>query len=134
MPLGTPGAYPIPGASTSYGIGPPWLKLHQYQPDYKQVTSRHDYEDGGASFVTFNSVAPIIWLIEYDGLDGGAAQNFAAIDAHRADAFGEVYGFSFTNPYTNVTYTDVHYMQEFEEDHKKTWINKRTIRLIKRPV
>lgn len=133
MPLGTPGAYPIPGASTSYGIGPPWLKMHQFQPDYKAVTSVHTYEDGGASFVTFNDTAPIRWTIEYDGLNGEAAQDFSAIDDHRADAFGEVYGFEFTNPYTSTTYQDVHYDAAFEEDHRKTWINKRVVHLIKRP-
>lgn len=137
MPFGNPGPYPIPGLSTAYGTGPQWLKFHQFQPDYKAVTSRHDYEDSGASFVIFNNTAPIIWTIEYDGLEAATSPSPAGvsiIDAHRADAFGEVYGFNLTNPRTSVVYTDVHYLPEFEEDHRKTWINRRIIRLIKRPV
>jgi hypothetical protein len=134
MSFGNPGAYPIPGASTGYGIGPEWLKFHEFQPDYQQVTNRHEYEDGGASFLIINDTAPILWTIEYDGLEVGSGVGVSIIDAHRADAFGEVYGFSLTNPRTSVTYTDVHYLPEFEEDHRKTWINRRVIRLIKRPV
>lgn len=130
MALGTPGAYPTPNTSTSYGVGPLWLKLHQFQPAYAEVSSKHQYEDGGASFQTANDTAPIRWLIQYDGL---SLAEVAVIDAHMADAFGEVYGFTFTNPRTTVAYTDVHYDEGFTEDHEKTWVNSRTIHLIKRP-
>ena len=126
MPVGSPGAFPLPAAG-----GPPYLKFHQYQAAYEEVTDKHIYEDGGASFQTFNDDAPIRWIIEYDGLEEAQV---ADLDEHRADAFGEVYGFSLTNPRTNVTYTDVHYDDSFEEDHAKVWQNRRVIHLIKRPV
>lgn len=131
MPPGSPGTYPTPGTTTAYGIGPQWLKMHQFQGAYDQVTDMHIYEDAGVSFVIFNDNPPIIWTIEYDGL--GLSGGVSVIDAHRADAFGHVYPFDFTNPRTSVTYQNVRYMPEFEEDHRKTWINKRIIRLIQRP-
>lgn len=135
MPLGSPGPYPIPGLITAHGVGPPWLKMHEFQPDYNAVVSAHLYEDSGASFVAFNDTGPILFAIDYDGLDGvyGAGLDYHVLDSHRADALGQVYGFTFTNPRTNITYTDVHYDSQFDEDHRKTWINKRTIHLIKRP-
>lgn len=126
MPFGTPGAYPTPS-----GGGPRIAKLHQYQPAYGEVMEKHIYEDGGASYQTRNDEAPIRFLLEYTGLSLAEA---ATLDAHRADAFGEVYGFNFTNPRTTVAYTDVHYDESFQEDHRKTWNNTRTIHLIKRPV
>lgn len=135
MSLGNPFAYPIPNqvVDTSGGeiAAPQWLKFHQYQQAYDEVSDRHDYEDGGASFTIRNDTAPIRWLIIYDGLLEDEA---AIFDAHRADAFGEVYGFSLTNPRTGVTYTDVHYDEGFEEDHVLyQTINRRVIHLIKRP-
>lgn len=130
MPFGTPGAYPIPGLSTAYGTGPRWLKFHQFQKAFAEVTEKHIYEDGGASFQTVNDDAPIRWLIEYDGQELAES---AVIDAHRADAFGEVYEFTLTNPRTTVVYTGVHYDEQFEEDHLKTWVNRRVVVLIKRP-
>ena len=135
MSFGSPGPFPIPGLSTIHGIGPPWLKMHEFQPDYNKVMDRHEYEDGGASFVIYNVQAPVLWLIEYDGLDGifGGPLDYHVLDSHRADAFGQAYGFNFTNPRTGYLYTDVHYDESFEEDHEKVWTNKRSIHLIKRP-
>lgn len=130
MPFGDPGPYPIPALSTANGIGPVWLKFHQFQPAYAEVTEKHEYEDGGASFQTANDTGPIRWAIEYDGL---SAAEVAVLDAHRNDAMGEVYGFDLTNPRTSVTYTDVHFDEGWSEDHQKTWVNSRAVRLIKRP-
>lgn len=130
MPFGDPGAYPTPGGGTGAN-GPQWLKLHIYQPTYGDVTEKHIYEDGGASFVTFNDTAPIRILIVYDGLLDSEAE---ILDDHRADAFGEVYEFTFTDPRTAMVYTGVHYDEGHEEDHRLIeTINNRTIRLIKRP-
>lgn len=130
MPFGSPGAYPVPGASTAYGTGPQWLKMHQFQPQYQAVTDSHEYEDGGASFVTFNDVAPILWVIEYNGLS--EAQS-AVIDGHRADAFGAAYEFTFFNPRNSTTYQRIHYVVDFQEDHRKTWNNSRIVKLIQLP-
>lgn len=125
MPFGSPGPYPTPAAG-----GPQYLKFHQYQPSYEDVTDEHVYEDGGSSYVLANDVAPIIFLFEYDGLEEDL---IAPIDAHRADAFGSAFGFGFTNPRTDQVFTNVHYL-DWSEDHRKTWNNSRTVRLIWRPV
>lgn len=111
-------------------LGPMWLKMHPFQPDYSGVIERHDYEDRGASFVSHSDEGVLRWLIEYDGLE---IDEVAVLDGHRAEAFGELFGFSFINPRTGVTFTDVHYDESFEEDHSKIWINQRVIHLIKRP-
>lgn len=112
-------------------VGPMWSKFHQNQPEYRDVLDKHIYEDGGSSFVTFNDTAPIRWAIIYE--PHLSLLQAAVLDGHRAEAFGEVYGFTLTNPRTGVAYTDVHYDEEFQEDHKKTWSNSREIHLIKRP-
>lgn len=130
MPFGSPGPYPVPGGGTGSN-GPQWLKLHIFQPSYEDVTDKHIYEDGGASFVLFNDTAPIRIEIRYDGLLTGEA---AILDAHRADAFGEAYEFTFFDARTNTTLTGVHYDESFEEDHILIeTVNKRTVHLIKRP-
>lgn len=125
MPFGNPDAFPLPAEG-----GPIYLKFHQYQPAYAEVVQKHIYDDGGFSTVSFNDTAPIRWLIEYDGLP---EDQVAILDAHRADAFGEVYGFTLTNPRTEEEFEDVHYDEEFDEDHTRTHVNRRVIRLIKRP-
>lgn len=131
MPFGDPGPYPIPGGGTGAN-GPQWLKLHIFQPSYEDVTDKHIYEDGGASYLTRNDTAPIRIEIRYDGLLDSEA---AVLDGHRADAFGEVYDFPFTDPRTSITYTGVHYDEGHEEDHRLIeTINSRRVHLIKRPV
>lgn len=112
-------------------VGPMWLKMHQYQQAYAEVTDKHIYDDGGASFVSRNDTAPIRWVMEYDGAD---LDEVAVLDGHRAEAFGELYGFTFVNPRTAVSYSGVHYDEDFDEDHTKIGINSRVIHLIKRPV
>lgn len=134
MAFGSPGPYPIPseiivtsGGSTG---GPQYLKYHRYQPSYGEVTDEHTYEDGGASFVLRNDNAPIIFLFEYDGLLDDEA---AILDTHRADAFGNAFGFQLTDPRTDEVFEDVHYF-EWEEDHLLIeTVNRRIVRLIKRP-
>lgn len=135
MPFGSPGPYPIPSEtiSTTGGVfvgGPPYMKYHRYQPSYEEVTEAHIYEDGGASYLLLNDEAPIIFLFEYDGL---SEDEVAVLDNHRADAFGNAYGFEFTDPRSGQVIQDVHYF-EWDEDHTKTWSNRRIVRLIKRPV
>lgn len=112
-------------------VGPMWLKMHPFQPDYAEVTDKHVYEDAGASFVSRNDTATLRWLLEYDGLSDLESD---VLDAHRAEAFGELFGFTFVNPRTGGSVSDVHYDESFDEDHSKVGINKRVIRLIKRPV
>lgn len=135
MPFGSPGEYPIPSVTviTSGGAsvgGPPYLKFHQYQPSYEDVTDEHLYEDLGASYVLANDVAPIVFLFEYDGL---LEEEAAILDSHRADAFGSAFSFTLTNPRTEQVFTGVRYL-EWEEDHRLIQtINSRIVRLIWRP-
>lgn len=135
MAFGSPGPYPIPSVTviTSGGAevgGPPYLKFHQYQPSYEDVTDEHLYEDLGASYVLANDTAPIIFLFEYDGL---LEEEAAILDNHRADAFGSAFPFTLTNPRTEQVFTGVRYL-EWEEDHRLIQtINSRVVRLIWRP-
>jgi hypothetical protein len=131
----TPSTHNIGGKTYKMRIlGPQWSKFHQFQPAYKEVTDKHIYEDGGASFLTFDDTAPIRWTIIYE--DFLLLAEVAVLDAHRAEAFGEVYGFSLYNARDGVTYTGVHYDEEFSEDHSHMYTNSnsREIHLIKRPV
>lgn len=137
MPVGSPGPYPIPSVTVilSGGAevgGPQYLKYHRYQPAYEDVVDTHVYEDGGASYLSRNSQAPIVFLFVYDGL---LAEEAAILDSHRADAFGPLYGFTLTDPRNGDMFTGVHYMPDnFEEDHRLIdTINSRTVRLIWRP-
>lgn len=135
MAFGNPGPYPIPSETiiTSGGAsvgGPQYLKYHHYQPSYVDVTDEHVYEDGGSSFVLRNDTAPTIFLFEYDGL---LDEEAAILDNHRADAFGNAFGFELTDPRTEEVFQDVHYL-EWEEDHLLIeTMNSRIVRLIKRP-
>lgn len=135
MAFGSPGPYPIPSETIilSGGAevgGPQYTKYHRYQPDYDAVTDRHDYEDGGASFVVRSEAAPIVFLFEYAG--NLLAEEADILDDHRADAFGQAFGFELTDPRTGEVFTDVHYL-EWEEDHRIIQTtNERIVRLIKR--
>lgn len=136
MPVGSPGPYPIPAETiiTSGGVevaGPQYTKYHRYQPDYDAVVDTHIYEDGGASFVSRNDTAPIVFLFEYAG--NLLAEESDILDDHRADAFGGLYGFELTDPRTGEVFQDVHYL-EWAEDHRIIQTtNERIVRLIKRP-
>lgn len=135
MAFGSPGPYPIPAETiiTSGGVevgGPPYLKYHRFQPSYEDVTDQHIYEDGGDSFVLRNDTAPTVFLFEYDGL---LDDDVAILDNHRADAFGSAFGFELTDPHTEEVFQNVHYL-DWSEDHLLIeTVNKRIVRLIKRP-
>lgn len=137
MAFGSPGQYPIPSVTviTSGGAsvgGPQYTKYHHYQPDYDAVVDTHVYDDGGASYLSRNDTAPIIFLFEYGG--HLLSEEAAILDNHRADAHGPFYGFELTDPRTGEVFQDVHYL-EWSEDHRIIQItNERIVRLIKRPV
>lgn len=126
MPFGSPGAFPTPSAG-----GPPILKFRQLEPDFAAIIDRHDYEDGGASWVALNDTGPIYFLLEYNGLTVAQA---ALILTHHSDAGHELFGFNFTNPRTSTAFTEVHYAPDgWEEDHSKYWIISLKIKLVKYP-
>lgn len=134
MAYGSPGPYPTPSVTviTSGGAeagGPPYLKYHRFQPAYEDVIDTHIYDDGGASYVSRNDQAPIVFLFFYDGLLDTEA---AILDNHRADAGGPLFGFTLTDPRNGDIITNVHYLVDgWEEDHRLIeTINTRTVRLI----
>lgn len=129
MPFTDPGAYPIPSGGTGSN-GPQYTKFRQFSPSYDDVTDEHIYEDGGASFVTFNDDAPIIFLFEYAG--NLLEEDAQILDEHYANAGGKAYGFILTNPRTDEVFTNVHYL-EHRDDHEKTWTQSRFNKLIWRP-
>jgi hypothetical protein len=135
--FGNPGPYPTPSITviTSGGAevgGPPYLKYHRFQPSYEDVIDTHVYEDGGASYVSRNDQAPIVFLFFYDGL---TTEQVVILDDHRSDAHGPFYGFELTDPRNGDVFTNVHYLPDgWDEDHRLiNTINTRTIRLVWRP-
>lgn len=136
MPLFSPGPYPIPSVTviTSGGAsvgGPQYTKYHRYQPSFDDVVDTHEYEDGGASFVMRNDTAPIIFLFEYAG--HLLSEESDILDEHHHHAFGPAFGFELTDPRTDEVFQDVHYL-EWEEDHDIIQtLNRRIVRLVKRP-
>lgn len=126
MAFGSPGPYPIPAIG-----GPQYIKFRQFVPSYDEMVDEHEYDDGGASYVLRNDVAPIIFLFEYPGnID---ENEVGILDDHRADAFGKAFGFDLTDPRTGDEFENVHYLDS-KDDHEKVWMQQRTVRLIWRPV
>jgi hypothetical protein len=107
------------------------------------VVGKTIYDDGGADFRLQAGGAGVRrWILEYDGLTDAQA---AILDAHLATTFfspdeGSAVGFNFRAHVPGTVWTDtsgtlyanVHY-EKYEKGHKKTWANKRTITLVKRP-
>lgn len=108
--------------------GSPWLKFRDLDPDWSVVTTRQEMDDGGADF-NREAESPIYrWEFEYALLD----QYIEIHDDHRESAKGETEPFTFTHPRTGVEYTGVRY-EGYERSHDKNAVQKRTVRLIKRP-
>lgn len=130
MPYGDPGPYPIPSGGTGNN-GPIYMKFRQFSPRFDDVTNEHVYEDGGASHVAFNDSAPIVFLFEYPG--NLLEEDAEILDEHYANAGGRLFGFELTNPRTLEVFQNTHYLER-EDDHEKTWLQSRIVRLIWRPV
>lgn len=99
------------------------------------VTGRTIYDDNGADFkLQHGGIGVKRWRLDYDGLTAAQA---AILDAHLAAAFyspdeGSAFGFNFRDRDTAVLYSNVHY-EKYEKSHMKTWIQKRSVTLVKRP-
>lgn len=128
--------YPTPLHSQTYDTGPVYIKYLRHPKDWKAVTVSAEFEDGGVDYLERAADAPLVWEIEYDGLEDE--------DANILDEFFEAHRFSvsFTfieprdHPWTyseGNTYTDV-YFEDYQRDHSKVWIQSRKVRLIKHPV
>lgn len=130
MPYGSPGPYPIPSGGTGLN-GPQYTKYRQFDPSWDDVTDTHTYEDGGASYLALNDNAPIAFLFEYAG--NLLEEEAEILRDHRNDAGGQLFGFELTDPRTGQVFQNVHYL-ESDDDHIKTWMQQRTVRLIWRPI
>lgn len=96
-----------------------------------QIGRSPEFQDGGVD-LNLDAVTPTyMWILQYEGL---LASEALLLDAHYDSAFGEAYGFNFRDPKTTTLYASVHYDKEgYERSHTKDWLQRRTIKLIKRP-
>lgn len=130
-----PDIFPTPLHSQTYDTGPLYLKFLRHPKDWAAITVFSEFEDGGVDVLEHADDAPLIWDLEYDGLEDE--------DANILDEFWEAHRLSvpFTfieprdHPWTGIegnTYTDV-YFESYERDHSKVWIQSRSVRLVRRP-
>ena len=110
-------------------LGPQINKLLDLVPQYS--TSFHEFKDLGRSYGLSNTSSSLRWELTYEGLDSTQA---GVLDTHYASVKGIYTGFQFRHPRTGTLYTDVHYAEEMEVDHEKTWIQSRKVILTKTPV
>lgn len=107
-----------------------YTRRHTPEPEYDSVVYLQTFEDKSAAFNSVTSTAPQIYEMELEGLMEHEAKVY---DDHYAAAFGQLNDFSFTTR-EGTTHTGVRYAADgFRRDHSKTWIQKRTIKLILRP-
>jgi len=97
-------------------------------PDFDPVTASHQYDDGGMSFNKSDDTGIYTWELEYDGLTVLQAYN---LDYHNFLAQGETNDFTFTDR-DSTDWTGVRY-KSYEQDHSKTWSQKRKVVLCKYP-
>lgn len=122
MPVGN---YPTP----EFG-GPPIAVIQELPIEYPSVIEKI-FKDEGASTGLSNANGVRRWLILHHGLFPAEA---TTLDNHNSSAKHNYEGFSFKNPRTGVTYTDVHYEEyEYPQHRRYTWTERRTV-LIKRPI
>lgn len=112
-----------------FGTGWPSLRqTDRYGAEYRSLVTK-EFKDGGAALGLPVTTPMLRWIILYDGLYDSEAY---MIDSHYLSANGMYDGFTFRHPRTGVLYSDVHY-EKFTVDHRKTWIQRREVTLLKRP-
>lgn len=110
----------------------PYSRYVCSEPEFDGVVYSQTFEDKGGAFNTVTDTASQIWELEIHGLTPSEAEVY---DDHYDDAFGQLNDFTFTDK-LGVAHTGVRYMADgFKRSHDahKSWIQKRAIRLIKRP-
>jgi hypothetical protein len=123
----SPAEFPLPSVS---GSNPRYESCTQQAPDY-QIGESPEYQDGGKDFNLDAATPTRRWALVYDGLTLAEA---AILDAHFDSAYGEAFGFNFRDPKTTTLYSAVHYEKDgYEKSHTKDWLQRRVIKLIKRP-
>lgn len=100
-------------------------------PDWEKVTGDHTYQDGGKSFNSTNSVAPIEFEFVFTGLTKAEA---AVFDQHYDSARGELFDFPFLTRDNEFFAHGTRY-KTFRRRHDKNrrWIQERQITLIRYP-
>lgn len=103
-------------------------------PDYA-VTRSPSFADGGCDFNLDADQKIRRWRVVYDGL---LASEAATLDAHvdsakYASDVGSAYAFAFTTRDGEVLANVRYDRGGYERSHTKTWINSRTVTLVKYP-
>lgn len=97
------------------------------EPEYP-VTTGPKFADGGADTFLANTTPVRKFVIIYSGLTLAEA---TTLDDHIASCYGTHLGFTLTTP-TGEVIANVKYADR-ERTHTKVWLQRRTVRLIKRP-
>ncbi len=122
MPVGQ---YPTPD------IGGPTIAVLQKLPVEFPGSTSKEFKDGGASYGSSNPNGLQKWLLIHQGLTTAEA---TTLDNHWSSANGIYGGFTFRDPRTGTTYSDVHYESYEYPQHKRITMTERRTVLVKRPV
>ena len=104
-------------------------------PDYKEVTTSHEYDDGGRGFIETSDHAPRMWELEINCRDASHALSKAKTDIF--DQFFEqaryARTFNFLDKY-GATHTNVR-IESYSRDHSahQSWMQDVKFRLVKFP-
>lgn len=120
--LTAPSAYPVPLLG-----GPQYT--HLLRLPNKHDTLRARFPSGGADFRPRSPHFTAMWRIKYDFLSLADA---AILDAHFIAARGSYFGFDFTDPRTNLRYTNVRIAPQGYRyvEHEKRAFPKREVELV----
>lgn len=119
-----PSAYPTPSAG-----GPRYRRCQLLDKKYPTVPGPK-YTDGGQDSVAASATpSETVWEIEYDGI---LASEAVTLDVHNDSALDGHLQFNFTDPETGTTHM-VKYLEYKRGSRTNKEINKRLVRLIKRP-
>lgn len=129
MPTTTQYPTPFNASFPAEPAGPQFAVCYQEPPEFK-VRKSPMYGDGGVDTSLDNITPTRRWVLEYSTLPATEAQ---ILDDHYASAFGEHYSFSFRDPKTNTLYSGVKYEKFERPAHRKYYIQRRGVVLIKRP-
>lgn len=123
------GQYPTPFNATfpAEPAGPKYAKLLDQTPEY--ATVQKIFKDLGAAVGLLTTSSAQRYELTYDAVTSAEA---TMLDAHYASAQGIYGGFTFRHPRSGALLSDVHYVS-MVVDHKKTWLQSRTVILEKRP-
>jgi len=115
---------PGPGGSSPCGY-----KLQRLPDTYPGLVVK-EMTDGGATYGgdTTNTIKR--WRFTYTGLSTAQA---LVLDTHRAEAKDTLLGFTFRDPRTGTSYSDVHYESFEYPEHSYYPVQSRIVTLIKRP-